>query len=72
MELRGVFGGPKLGNKFPIEVNILIDNFGELNMGNKVPFEGNILMNNSGGRSFVDYRGGENLGKTEERPNFVN
>ena len=58
------FGGPNLGNKFPVEVNMLIDNFGGLNLGNKFPFEGNVLMNNSGGGSFVGYRRGKNLGET--------
>ena len=56
------FGGPNLGNKFPIEVNMLIDNFGGL--GDKFPFEGNVLMNKSGGGSFVGYRRGKNLGET--------
>ena len=32
----------QLGNKFPIEVNILMDNFEGVNLGNKFGIEGSI------------------------------
>ena len=41
--------GLNLGNKFPIEVNILMDNFGGLNLGNKLGIEGSILVTYFGG-----------------------
>ena len=43
------FEGLSLGSKFPIEVNVLMDNFGGKNLGNKFAIKVNVLANNFGG-----------------------